>query len=40
LLELNIPGFENEIAYQQIFLDKLDKISINVKASVDGMMVL
>lgn len=32
LLELNIPGFENEIAFQQLFLDRLDRISTSVKS--------
>uniref|UniRef100_A0A183CBF7 Phosphatidylinositol-4-phosphate 3-kinase n=1 Tax=Globodera pallida TaxID=36090 RepID=A0A183CBF7_GLOPA len=39
LLELGIPSLDNEIAFQHLFLDRLDKVAASVKESaVDGNM--
>jgi phosphatidylinositol-4-phosphate 3-kinase len=40
LLELGIPSFENEIAFQLLFLERLDKIATSVKACADIGMVI
>jgi len=36
LLDLGIPSLEDEIAFQQQFLDKIDKISLIVKECGDS----
>lgn len=36
LLELNIPGFQNDLSYQHFFLDKLDVAYKRFKTCVDS----
>lgn len=39
LLDLNIPGFGDEIAYQHDFLEMLDRLSQDVKSSPESIAV-